>query len=763
MPSLTKPDYLASTLEPTFNTYITRITGNPGDYVPNLTNKTWGTNLLRHGYSIRQPWNADQSILFLENCSPAVFVDGKTYEVLFEYPSTKSYLYEQRRWHNSNPEIMICNYKSDQVPGMMKIVAWNVISDTETILFDSTSYENATIGGHGNLSQDSKWIVVKATRKLDSKIVVFAVDLENATKSVDIDITSLSCGAWNISPLANYIVIEGSFATTDNYKIYNRTTGALLQEWNETGVPSHADFTVYDGVEYIVGGERSGDISGHWVVKRQLNNGAITLLFNSWATHSSTQNINRPGWVFCSTYDYTTSYLTRCETYAVKLDGTRVERICHNRASNPGNYYFEAQSVPSRDGLRVLFASDWETGVYPVQAYIADFKHKLVNKVGHWDLDENTGSTVNDSSYYGLDGTITGAAWVSGKVGKALDFDGVDDYVAIPDADRILDVDNFTISSWVYYPATAQSHNEFIYASKGIYIYRNQGDNLKVVFQYPYTALSIQSVPTEEWFDLAVTYDGQDINVFINGVLEGTKAASGMSFKDHGGTVYLGAESTSAGFFNGKIDDLKIFNYAMDELEIGKIGHWKIDENTSSTINDYSCYDLDGSITGAAWMDDQVGALDFDGIDDYVAIPDANRILDVDTFTISLWAYYPATAQSHNEFIYASKGIYIYRNQGNNLKAVFQYPYKEVSIQSIPTEEWFHIAATYDGQDINVFINGVLEGTKAASGMSLKDHGGTVYLGAESTFAGFLKGGVDDVQVFNYALSTSKIGQLCNQ
>ncbi len=66
------------------------------------------------------------------------------------------------------------------------------------------------------------------------------------------------------------------------------------------------------------------------------------------------------------------------EIAAVKLDGSRVERICHTRSYNFA-YISESHGSPSPDGLRVVFASDWNSGTYPVQAYVADFREKLKN------------------------------------------------------------------------------------------------------------------------------------------------------------------------------------------------------------------------------------------------------------------------------------------------------------------------------------------------------------------------------------------------
>lgn len=60
------------------------------------------------------------------------------------------------------------------------------------------------------------------------------------------------------------------------------------------------------------------------------------------------------------------------------------------------------------------------------------------NVVGSWHFDEGEGIIVYDSSGYLNDGTIHGATWTTyGAYGGALEFDGTDDYVEVPDSDSL--------------------------------------------------------------------------------------------------------------------------------------------------------------------------------------------------------------------------------------------------------------------------------------------------------------------------------------
>jgi len=75
--------------------------------------------------------------------------------------------------------------------------------------------------------------------------------------------------------------------------------------------------------------------------------------------------------------------------------------------------------------------------------------------VAHWTFDEGSGDIAYDSSGNGNDGTLNGGpVWVVGKIGGALEFDGADDFVSVPDKPYITfsSSDSYTLATWVYVP-----------------------------------------------------------------------------------------------------------------------------------------------------------------------------------------------------------------------------------------------------------------------------------------------------------------------
>jgi hypothetical protein len=384
-PAIEKPDYLSSIVDPTFGTKVTRITGNPGDAIPNLEDVTWADEQQRHEYSKQQPWNCDQSMIYLGRHSPDLWLDGNTYEVLFAKRKPGSRV----RWSNTEPESMYFISSPDN--GESFIGKWNVVSDETELVVDLSGYTKVSFGkGEGNFTKDGSLAAICATRQSDDHEVIFVVNVKNGLKHSDMDMHDVSEKINNctISPLGNYVVIVGDWVidgedTTDRLQVRDAATGEVLYTEIEKGIPTHFDAQIDQNGDEIIAGRVGTAVYGlrtGTIIKRVLSTGKITVICDyKYAAHTSGRAVNRVGWVFV-TYQNRSNpgsyfpYLN--ELVAVKLDGSRTERINHLH-SIKFNYVSESHGVPSPDGLRVLWASDWDTEAYPIQTYVADYRDNI--------------------------------------------------------------------------------------------------------------------------------------------------------------------------------------------------------------------------------------------------------------------------------------------------------------------------------------------------------------------------------------------------
>ncbi len=380
-PAINKPAYLEPVTDPAFGTKVTRIVGNPGEPIPNIANAVWADEQLRHGYSKRQPWNCDQSMIYLDRHTPELWLDGNTYNIMFTRQKPGSRV----RWSHTEPKIMY--YISSSNDGNSFIGKWNVVTDETIQVVDLSGYTGVSFGkGEGNFTIDGTKVAVCAIRKADSHEVIFVVNIADGIKNPDMDMHGIAIEINNctISPLGNYVVIVGDWGLgPDRLQVRDALTGSILYTETERGMPSHFDVQIDQNGDEVVAGVAKTSVYGvrsGTVIKRVLSNGEITVISDyKYASHTSGRAIHRPGWVFVTYQNRNTSYPPYLnELVAVKLDGSKTERICHLH-SNKFNYVSESHGVPSPDGLRVLWASDWDTAAYPIQAYVADYRDTIID------------------------------------------------------------------------------------------------------------------------------------------------------------------------------------------------------------------------------------------------------------------------------------------------------------------------------------------------------------------------------------------------
>jgi hypothetical protein len=119
------------------------------------------------------------------------------------------------------------------------------------------------------------------------------------------------------------------------------------------------------------------------VVKVRLRDGKVTALTNPSNEpsfqHASARNLDRPGWVYVGYYKAAGKKYSD-EVVAVRLDGSgAVERYAHKRSAVSGCYRCESHPVPSRDGRRILFASNWAVDCGAACGGASDIKDYVVS------------------------------------------------------------------------------------------------------------------------------------------------------------------------------------------------------------------------------------------------------------------------------------------------------------------------------------------------------------------------------------------------
>ncbi len=155
--------------------------------------------------------------------------------------------------------------------------------------------------------------------------------------------------------------------------------------------------------------------------------------------------------------------------------------------------------------------------------------------VAHWQLNEGSGTIAGDSSGNGNFGTLAnGPVWTTGIEGTALRFDGVDDYVEVGNSASLNPAAELSLAVWVN--ASSFSSTQLLvskYGAGGIQYFMRIQSGGRVRFGLnaggmvtdvnTNTALSANT-----WHHVAATYDGTQMRVYVDGVLDAFATKTGL-------------------------------------------------------------------------------------------------------------------------------------------------------------------------------------------------------------------------------------------
>jgi len=191
--------------------------------------------------------------------------------------------------------------------------------------------------------------------------------------------------------------------------------------------------------------------------------------------------------------------------------------------------------------------------------------------VAYYTFDENSGTTAQDSSGNNNDGTISGATWATGHSGSALSFDGLNDYINAG-TNSVLDLNGaMTISAWVRPVGWSTGSIGAIVTrgaggGTGYEFYTRQVSNSYALWDINPAVISTIGPTFGEWQHAAVVVDGSTYRFYVNGEDAGTGS---WSLSPSGiNPLLIGSFDGSSEFFNGSIDELRIYNYALSNAEI---------------------------------------------------------------------------------------------------------------------------------------------------------------------------------------------------
>lgn len=432
--------------------------------------------------------------------------------------------------------------------------------------------------------------------------------------------------------------------------------------------------------------------------------------------------------------------------------------------------------------------------------------------VGHWKLDETSGTTAGDSSGNLLNGSMQGGLDATsdsadGKIGTSLVFDGVDDGIQIANSPSLENFTAFSLSAWVYPTASAQGSGSRVISKPD----GGSGDNYNLGFGNTGTSwfrietdgdnqteILGNALPLNEWTHITGTWDSKNMRLYENGVEVSASPVAKTGIIDADGSpLSIGTHTNSPADrrFPGRIDDARVYDRVLSEAEItalyelgnnedsSLVGHWTLDDLSGTTAADSSGTGNIGTLTNfdtpPAWTSSGIvdSSLIFDGTDDRILVPhDASIAFRNVTLTLATW-FHLDSAMTNGEI-----QTFFIKNGSAGYNPRFELYYSNATdyiVRFIPssggagvrssstiatdiTGEWHHAAITFDPTSgaYQFYIDGVADtsGTVGTPG-GYANGAGNLIIGANSSST-FFDGRLDDMRMYTRVLSATEINAI---
>ena len=429
-----------------------------------------------------------------------------------------------------------------------------------------------------------------------------------------------------------------------------------------------------------------------------------------------------------------------------------------------------------------------------------------------WSFDEGYGQIIGDSSSNNIEGLLGGGdnvepgdpSWVGGKIGSALRFDGLDDYVRIPEdkMEPLRPNNELTLETWFRIDSYEETSAILGGRANGDYalqVLRN-GTLLALLSTIDlepdqYNELySRSTIMPGVWYHVALVFDKPDISLYVNGMKECSKERNFPIRHSSNVPLFIGAEVGSAfypyeptNFFSGVIDGIHISAAAIDgdvifrnargglSVENGAaqllpnapivtqdtVFQYSFKEINSTIIRDASPNQVQGTLRGNRKVATGLfgTALQFDGTSPFIRVRDSFQT-HLENATYEFWIKcfshiqqgilfsedLPAGGINEQGFIDASGHVHYILNDIHDV----------TSTGTLPMNEWVHLAFVRSGSTARIYINGKDEGSGSYSGFDPNDKR-PLFLGGNSTLGGSFDGLMDEVILYRKDFSPEVI------
>jgi hypothetical protein len=405
-------------------------------------------------------------------------------------------------------------------------------------------------------------------------------------------------------------------------------------------------------------------------------------------------------------------------------------------------------------------------------------------------LDENTGTSANDSSDMGNTATLQAAAsWTTGRFGSAVSLTGAStSWVDIPRP--VIDTSkSYSVALWV--KLNSLSGNQTFASMDGtnispFYLQLTTGNFSFVQRSSDSTGASITQVlgppvVTGEWYHVVGVYNTatSTIQLYVNGISQGTATySSGWAASGHT-TIGRAKFTSQVDFVNGAIDDVHFYDRAITASEVvtlrGPFGaYWAFNAGSGTTAVDSTGNTNTGTLQASAgWTTGKIGsnALNLNGTSTSYVDVNTPVIDSSQSYTVATWVKLNSltTFQTFASIDGANISPFFLQMDSGGAFRFTQYSgdstgAANVSVAGLhPTAgTWYHVVGVYDktANTVQLYVNGVSQGS--ATAVTPWTAWGHTSVG-RSKFTNptdFVNGSLDETRFYDRALNSSEVAAL---
>lgn len=434
---------------------------------------------------------------------------------------------------------------------------------------------------------------------------------------------------------------------------------------------------------------------------------------------------------------------------------------------------------------------------------------------------------VTDNNYFTLGRTDSGA-------GNTLNFDGTNDVVDL--GGQLINASSLTVEAWVNGSSFTNSgrFNRIVALNYDTYtsdnpfaLFVNASGQIGYVFgtgdanndaQVP---LSFSpTLSTNTWYHVALTFNGSIKSLYVDGILQGTVTNSGTFTNINAEPLLIGDfdnATSDNGEWEGQMDEVRIWSDVRTEQEIRDNMNRKLDVANESNLVGYYQFNTgiaDGTNTGTDILTDRSGnnnrgtltnfglsgaasnwvastaavadqtlvtslqgagnALDFDGTNDYVSIPD-NDVLSFGNGTSDS----PFSVEFWMSLDFQGTGTFISKRVGGEdeweiimngsqlvvfLRDDSTTGFISASTPGLSIGQWYHVTVVYDGSGshtgIQIYLDGIpsiFNAHTSGSYTAMENGTSPVEIGITNNTGTPLDGKMDELRIWNKALTMAEV------